>query len=245
MYKIPRICAARHKRSYGACIVISLLLGSALQAATISEFSIEISPDSPAPALFNDGAQLFGMFSLDVSQATGSWMPLESWDVWTTDGQSVPGQHYFSGAANSAAFAGKIYPLSDSFDLDQVLFFQGQSALFLSLLEPSGTFGQGYILVAEETYWPDVEPYWDSPSRSGFNGFAALVNSGGSGATTAPEPSSGILLLTGALLVIGPKRESLISGFRCELLNRHPCYRKNSCRSPRTTRSKGATIRAR
>jgi hypothetical protein len=33
--------------------------------------------------------------------------------------------------------------------------------------------------------------------------------------------------------------------FRCELLNRHPCYRKDSCRSPRTTRSKGATIRAR
>ena len=37
----------------------------------------------------------------------------------------------------------------------------------------------------------------------------------------------------------------IFGGFRCEHLNRHPCYRKDSCRSPRTTRSKGATIRAR
>jgi hypothetical protein len=193
--------------------LLGLLGWNSLQAGVLTQFSIR-STDNPLAdgGFFADGATFSGTFVVDLSQTFQPYLLLTGWDMWTSDSQLmdpdpvthdrplIPGQHYSSDAEGATAWLAPLDPITNWFDFDQVGFFQGDSALFLQLVEPVGGFKGGLVLHAEESYntpFPDR----NMRDRQDWTGSAILIDPAIVDATNAPEPGTGTLMIAALLFL--------------------------------------------
>src|ERR1035438_7059631 len=158
----PAAAKTRQGVSASRCVVLlriallGLLGWNVLQADTLRQFTLRNS-DNPSlyGSVFNDGATFSGDFLVDLSQPIQPYLLLTSWDVWTSDSPImdpmfpnmpiIPGQHYSSNTEGASAQLFTLYTMNTWLDFDEVEFIQGDSALFLELVEPAGQIGRAHV----------------------------------------------------------------------------------------------------
>jgi hypothetical protein len=101
----------------------------------------------------------------------------------------IPGQHYSSYADGASAWLATLYTIDNSLDFDEVMFSQGNSTLFLELVEPVGLFKGGVVLGAGESYYPPIGSFFSQmEDREDWTGSAILIDPAIVDLTSPPSP---------------------------------------------------------
>jgi hypothetical protein len=198
--------------------LLALLGWTSLQADTLRQFTLRNS-DNPSlyGGVFNDGATFSGDFLVDLSQPIQPYLLLTSWDVWTSDSPImdpmfpnmpiIPGQHYSSNTEGASAQLFTLYTMNTWLDFDEVEFIQGDSALFLELVEPAGLFKGSLVISAGESYAPAWLLGSGVRSRTDWTGSAILLDPTfadgppGPSGPSAPEPGTRTQTITALLFL--------------------------------------------